>query len=63
MGLGRIIFRLVCFWRAEERRQEAKRDLQGTYETHRAKADYASRDYRLKRDLEALDREDNENRQ
>ncbi len=61
-GLLGIIYGLVCFWRRSEERAEIQRDLQNTYEAHRARADHSSRDYQLKRDLEALERENNENR-
>jgi len=54
MSMLRIIWRAATFWRASERRAELKRDLKATYEAHRAKAEHASQDYRLRRDLEAM---------
>jgi hypothetical protein len=57
MGFLRIIFRLARFWRADARRGEIQRDLKSTYATDRAKADYSSQDYRLKRDLAAVEDE------
>jgi hypothetical protein len=59
VDLLRIILRLLCFWRAKEQQREIERDLQVKYAAHRGKVNQ-SQDYRLKRDLEALNRENNE---
>lgn len=61
MGLFRILYRLIFFWKADQARRELQNDLRSTYQAQRARADHASQDYRLKRDLEALNRENNEN--
>jgi hypothetical protein len=54
----RVLLRLICFWRADQDRREIQRDLRTTHEAARTKADHASRDYLLNRDLAALKDED-----
>ena len=61
VSLLRIILRLLCFWRAREQQREVERELQVNFAAQRGKVDH-SQDCRLKRDLEALERENNESR-
>ena len=60
--MWRIIWRLVCFWKADERRQQLGRDLNNAYNAARGKADHSSRDYMLKRDLESINEDKNRRR-
>ncbi len=58
----RFIFNLLRFRRADERRGGIRRDLQATHDAQRAKADYSSQDYYLKRDLAGLEDKDKRKR-
>jgi hypothetical protein len=54
----RLLRSLIFFWESSERRAEARRKLQSTYEVERAKADFRGQDYFLQRDLAQAKDED-----
>jgi hypothetical protein len=55
--MWRLLWNLIFFWRANDRRADVRRGMRTEYETQRAMAD-ASPDYFLQRDLARAKAED-----